>query len=484
MLFNSIAFLLFFPVVTALYFLLPYRFRWMLLLAASCFFYMFFKPVYILILFFTIIIDYIAGILIENAEGPRRKFYLLWSLIANIGVLAIFKYFNFINGNITAMLTTAGMGNPIPFLKILLPIGLSFHTFQAMSYTIEVFRGNQKAERNFGIYALYVMFYPQLVAGPIERPQNILHQFYEKHDFSYARAVSGFRLMLMGFFKKVVIADRMSLVVNQVFAHPADQNGLTHLIAMYFFTIQIYCDFSGYSDIARGCARVMGYELMLNFKLPFLVRSIQEHWAKWHISLSSWFRDYLYIPLGGNRVPIWRRQINIFIVFFISGLWHGANWTYIIWGSLHGIYLIMANIRRMIFKTKEEDSKSFFIDFLNWFWTFHLIVITFIVFRAGSMPEAWHTFVSIATTTHIAVINYLHHIPVLKGLGRFDIATIILLFMGAIGLVGGEYLVNTPSFRAVFYRQASLRWAMYFAIFYAIIFLGYFGETQFIYFQF
>jgi D-alanyl-lipoteichoic acid acyltransferase DltB (MBOAT superfamily) len=253
---------------------------------------------------------------------------------------------------------------------------------------------------------------------------------------------------------------------------------------MYFFTIQIYCDFSGYSDIARGCARVMGYELMVNFKVPFLVLSIQEHWAKWHISLSSWFRDYLYIPLGGNRVSKWRRQFNIFLVFFISGLWHGANWTYIIWGSLHGIYLIMANIRRDITKVREEDSKSFFIDFLNWFWTFHLIVITFIVFRASSMAEAYHTFMSIATTTHVAIINYLHHVPVLKGFGRYDVMTIALLFAGAIGLVGGEYVVNTPKFRAAFYKHAALRMVMYFAIFYAIIFLGYFGETQFIYFQF
>ena len=484
MLFNSVAFLVFFPVVTILYFLLPYKYRWMLLLAASCFFYMFFKPIYILILLFTIVIDYYAGILIENAEGSRRKFYLMWSLVANIGVLAIFKYYNFINENLTTLLATAGMGNPIPVLKILLPIGLSFHTFQAMSYTIEVFRGNQKAERKFGIYALYVMFYPQLVAGPIERPQHILHQFYEKYDFSYDRVVSGFRLMLMGFFKKVVIADRMALVVNQVFAHHADQNGLTHLIAMYLFTIQLYGDFAGYSDIARGCARVMGYELMVNFNSPYLVRSINEYWAKWHLSLSTWFRDYVYIPLGGGRVSYWRKQLNIFTVFFISGVWHGANWTYILWGSLQGIFIILANFRRDIFKSREEDSKSFFIDFLNWLWAFHLIVFSLILIRSKTIVEAWNVFISILTTTHLAILQYLHHVPVLLGFGRFDIFTVGLLLASAAGLLGGEYVVNTPKFRNFFYRHSSLRWAMYFGIFYSIIFLGYFGETQFIYFQF
>ena len=227
MLFNSAAFTIFFPVITILYFLLPYKYRNLLLLLASCYFYMFFKPVYILILFFTIIIDSYAGILIENADGPRKKFFLSWSLVANIGVLAIFKYYNFINENVTDLIKVFGGTNPIPYLSILLPIGLSFHTFQAMSYTIEVYRGNQKSERNFLTYALYVMFYPQLVAGPIERPQNVIHQFYEKHDFDPVLVTSGLRLMLLGFFKKVVIADRLALVVNSVYDHPVGQNTLT-----------------------------------------------------------------------------------------------------------------------------------------------------------------------------------------------------------------------------------------------------------------
>jgi alginate O-acetyltransferase complex protein AlgI len=484
MLFNSIAFGLFFPIVTLLYFMLPYQYRWMLLLAASCFFYMFFKPVYILILFFTIVIDYYAGILIENADGAQRKFYLMWSLIANVGVLAIFKYYNFLNDNMTGLLHSLGSDNPIPYLSILLPIGLSFHTFQAMSYTIEVYRGNQKAERHFGIYALYVMFYPQLVAGPIERPQNILHQFYEKYDFSYERAVSGLRLMLMGFFKKVVIADRMALVVNQVYNHPHDQNGLTYLIATYFFTIQIYCDFSGYSDIARGCARVMGYELMLNFNMPYISRSIQEFWSRWHISLSTWFRDYLYIPLGGNKVSKQRWYFNLFIVFLISGLWHGASWNYVIWGALHGLYLVLAHLRKAIVKPNPDSTASWWRDLLDWFWTFHLVVLTWVFFRAATLHEALHTIHSILTDTLHTLLQYKHGVPVLLGMGRFTISSIAILLLGAIITLSAEHIFSLPKIRQQFYTNRSLRLALYFIVLYSIIFLGYFGETQFIYFQF
>jgi len=297
MLFNSPEFLLFFCIVTTLFFLLPHKFRWILLLLASCFFYMFFKAVYILILGFTIIIDYYAGIKIEAADQPKtKKNYLVLSLIANIGILAVFKYYNFINDNISGLYNLLGYKNPIPYLKTLLPIGLSFHTFQAMSYTIEVYRGNQKAEKHFGIYALYVMFYPQLVAGPIERPQNILHQFHEKKYFDYERVLSGLRMMLLGFFKKIVIADRLSVYVDSVYGDVGHANFITVFIAIVFFSVQIYCDFSGYSDIAIGAAKVMGYDLMTNFNIPFISKNVTEFWRRWHISLSTWFNDYLFTP--------------------------------------------------------------------------------------------------------------------------------------------------------------------------------------------
>ena len=331
MLFNSLQFAVFFVVVTTVYFLLADKHRWKLLLISSCYFYMSFVPAYILILGFTIVIDYFAGILIEQSSGNKRNFYLILSIAANVGVLAIFKYYNFLNDNLTAILGDFGYQNKIPYLSILLPIGLSFHTFQAMSYTIEVYRGHQKAERHFGIYSLYVMFYPQLVAGPIERPQNILPQMHAKHEFKYENVVEGLRLMLWGFFKKIVIADRLAIYVDAVYNNADKHSGITLITATVFFAFQIYCDFSGYTDIARGAARVMGYELMLNFRRPYLAKSIKEFWSRWHISLSTWFRDYLYIPLGGNRVPIPRWYLNLMIVFMISRLWHGAALTYIIW---------------------------------------------------------------------------------------------------------------------------------------------------------
>ncbi len=301
MLFNSVQFLIFFPVVTALYFVLPHKYRWAMLLAASCIFYMVFIPAYILILASTIIVDYIAGIYIERSTGARRRLFLIISIISNVGFLAFFKYFNFLNGNIAFLARLIHWNYPINVLYIILPIGLSFHTFQAMSYTIEVYRGTQRAERHFGIYALYVMFYPQLVAGPIERPGRLIHQFYEEHHFDYVRVTSALKLMTWGLFKKVVIADRLAMIVNPVYNNPAQYNGMTLALATVCFAYQIYCDFSGYSDIARGSAQAMGFDLMDNFNRPYFAKSIAEFWKRWHVSLSTWFRDYVYIPMGGEQ---------------------------------------------------------------------------------------------------------------------------------------------------------------------------------------
>lgn len=393
MLFNSLQFCIFFIVVTTLYFILPHKFRWFLLLAASCYFYMVFVPVYILILGFTIVVDYFAGIYIEKSTGKRRKLFLTYSLIANIGVLAVFKYYNFINDNLTTLLHGMDYKNPIPYLSILLPVGLSFHTFQAMSYTIEVYRGHQPAERNFGIYSLYVMFYPQLVAGPIERPQNLLHQFYEKHDFDYQRVSDGLKLMLWGLFKKLVVADRLSLYVNAVYGNPDQHTGLSLLLATIFFAFQIYCDFSGYSDIAIGAARVMGFKLMTNFNRPYFSKSIAEFWKRWHISLSTWFKDYLYISLGGNRVSIPRWYFNLFIVFLISGLWHGANWTFIIWGALNGLYLVAALITapftKKLTKASGISKTKWLNELLQILFTFGLTCFAWIFFRANTVHDAF-----------------------------------------------------------------------------------------------
>ncbi len=290
MLFNSAAFLIFFPVVTTAYFLLPHRFRWLLLLAASCYFYMAFIPKYILILAVTITVDYFAGLGLEKYEGRTKRWVLLASILTNIGMLAFFKYFNFANENLAQLAKFIGWNYPLHSLAIILPIGLSFHTFQSLSYTIEVYRGRQQAERHFGYLALYVMYYPQLVAGPIERPQNILHQLHTEQHFEYRRVTDGLKWMAWGMFKKVVIADRMVLFVNPVYNDPAQHTGPALVFATLAFAVQIYCDFSGYSDIALGSAQVMGVRLMKNFDHPYFARSISEFWRRWHISLSTWFR--------------------------------------------------------------------------------------------------------------------------------------------------------------------------------------------------
>ncbi|HLP10805.1 MAG TPA: MBOAT family O-acyltransferase [Flavobacteriales bacterium] len=273
-------------------------------------------------------------------------------------------------------------------LKIILPIGLSFHTFQAMSYTIEVYRGNFKAERHFGIYALYVMFYPQLVAGPIERPQNVLHQFREKHNFNPVLFQAGLRLMLWGLFKKVVIADRLAIYVDGVFDSPEQLGSLNYILATVFFSVQIYCDFSGYSDIAIGSARTMGFDLMTNFNRPYFSTNIREFWSRWHISLSTWFRDYLYIPLGGNRVSKSRLYYNTVIVFMLSGFWHGAKWTFVVWGGLHAIYSVIHMATKSYF---EKMKKRFgWYRLAAVFTTFALVSFAWIFFRANNLHSAGH----------------------------------------------------------------------------------------------
>ncbi|MDE1946239.1 MAG: MBOAT family protein, partial [Patescibacteria group bacterium] len=318
MLFNSLSFLIFFAAVFLLYFaVIPDRFRWLFLLVASCIFYMAYIPQFILILFFLIAVDYFMGIEIAKAEGSARKKFLIVSIIANLGTLFFFKYFNFFNENAAAIAKLIHWNYSPLLLQIALPLGLSFHVFQSLSYVIEVYKGRQQAERHFGIYALYVMFFPQLVAGPIERPQHMLHQFHEQHDFSAVRVRRGLEIMLWGFFKKLVIADWGGQIVDHVFSNIPGTNSWTVVIAVFLFTYQLYCDFSGYSDIAVGLALVFGYHLTWNFNRPFASRSIAELWRRWHISLSSWLRDYLYTPLAfaWRKAGTWGIYASLLVTF-------------------------------------------------------------------------------------------------------------------------------------------------------------------------
>ena len=392
MLFNSLHFIFFFVLVTAIYFALAHRYRWQWLLLASCYFYMVFVPVYLVILAVTIVIDYFAGIWIFKAEGKARKWLLSMSIVANVGILALFKYYNFINENLTHLLGWFQQENPIPYLTILLPIGLSFHTFQAMSYTIEVYRGNQLPERHFGLYALYVMFFPQLVAGPIERPQNMLHQFRSEHVWNWSRFFEGSKWMIWGFFMKLVVADRLAEYVDSTIGNPMNHSGWSLWVGSVFFAFQIYCDFAGYSLIALGSARIMGFDLMVNFRRPYLAQSVSEFWSRWHISLSTWFRDYVYIALGGNRVGSVKKYRNLLTVFLLSGLWHGASWTFVVWGGLNGVFLVISQMWKDIFAgfMGKWNAAILYLTrniFLRFF-TFVLIVFTWVFFRAVSIEDA------------------------------------------------------------------------------------------------
>ncbi len=450
-----------------------------MLLVASCVFYMFFIPSYILILLFTIVIDYFAGIWIENAKGKRRKLFLIISIIANIGVLSVFKYYNFFAENIEGIAELLGWHPNIPFLNMILPIGLSFHTFQAMSYTIEVYRGNQKSERNILIYALYVMFYPQLVAGPIERPQNLLHQFKEDHTFDYTRIVAGLKLMLWGLFKKVVIADRCGAYVSNVFDYPYQHEGetITFWCGLFFFAWQLYCDFSGYSDMAIGAAQVMGIKLMTNFKRPYLSKSIGEIWQRWHISLTSWFMDYVFRPLGGYRKGRDRGAINLLIVYFLSGLWHGAAWTFIICFFLFGAQLVFRlyfkkQINWLFSKLESPNSKRW-NNILHTAIAFIMICIPFAFFRAHSLPDA------------LFILKSLFNFGT-GGLSIGNSSTFIYAVIGVIILysveIYQEYYSKSDALPEP--KSTGFKFVFYSSVIIYILLTGVFDASQFIYFQF
>ena len=393
MIFNSAEFLVFYPLVLLFYFVLPKKLKWPLLLAASYFFYMIWNPPLIFLILFTTAVSYVSAIIIEKTENKaRKKFWLAMTLITSLGVLFFFKYFNFLADSAISVWNFFGGNADDLVLKLILPVGISFYTFQTLSYVIDVYRGDIKAERHFGWYALFVSFFPQLVAGPIERPDNLLPQLKADHKLEASNAFAGIQKMAVGFFKKIVVADLIAEFVNSVYNSPESATGFGIVIASVLFSVQIYCDFSGYTDIAIGCARVMGIRLMQNFNRPYQARSIKEFWARWHISLSTWFRDYLYIPLGGNRCSKARHFFNIFVVFFVSGLWHGASWTFVVWGVLHGVYQIVGALtkkpRERIYKALKIKTES--LAFVLWqrFWTFVLVCFSWIFFRANSFSDA------------------------------------------------------------------------------------------------
>ncbi|WP_018478611.1 MBOAT family O-acyltransferase [Pontibacter roseus] len=492
MLFNSTEFFIFFPVVVTLYFLTPYNRRWLILLLASYYFYASWKPAYTLILVISTLIDYFCGRAMgryTDDEKNKRKPFLYLSLASNLGILGLFKYYNFFNDSARDIAHTLDMAYAMPAFELLLPMGISFYTFQTMSYSIDVYQGRIKPERHLGIFALFVTFFPQLVAGPIERAGNLLGQLKTDHDFRYERVVAGLRRMGWGFFKKIMIADNLALMVNQVYNNPTDYEGITLILATIFFAFQIYCDFSGYSDIAIGAAQVMGFRLMENFRRPYFSKSISEFWSRWHISLSSWFRDYLYIPLGGNRVIKWRWYYNLFITFLVSGLWHGANWTFVVWGALHGFYLVFAIVtakqRNALAGMLGLTSHPTLYKWVQVLSVFVLVCFSWVFFRANTIGDAVYiiqsSFAGLGNVRQLFSAADLNHMLFMdQGFKVFAVSVISILIMETVHLIQRKGSVSQLISR----RPVWVRWGVYYAAIIAVLLFGQFGHQEFIYFQF
>lgn len=389
MVFDSLSYLIFLSIVLVVFYSIPHKTRWLWLLLSSCYFYMALIPIYILLLFLIITTDYFVGLMLDSPKAQYRRLILCLSLLSNIGTLFIFKYFNFFSTTIHSLLASFNIVIPVFHMNWLLPLGLSFHTFQSMSYTLEVYYGRQKAIRHLGKVACYVMFFPQLVAGPIERPQHFFPQLFSEKYLNLGNLTVGSRRILYGLFKKMIVADNLGGFVDAIFMGQAPNHPFYSFFAIIGFSIQIYMDFSGYCDIALGSARLFGFDLSENFRSPYSATSISEFWKRWHITLSQWFRDYLYIPLGGNRTSLSKQQLNILIVFLISGLWHGASWTYVLWGFLHGIALVIENLFRHFKKlaVPRTDNRigGSLAKIFAWCFTTSFVCLAWTYFRAPSI---------------------------------------------------------------------------------------------------
>lgn len=485
MLFNSLEFLIFFPIVVTLFFACPYRYRWIVLLAASYYFYAAWKVEYIVLIIAATLFSYgTARLMVRPEYHAKRTLLLVIGLGANLVILFAFKYFNFVNDSLRAVFNQFNLVYDAPMFQLLLPIGISFYTFQSLGYIIDVYRGKLEPEHHLGRFALFVAFFPQLLAGPIGRAPNLLPQFYAKFDFDEARVSSGLRLMLWGMFQKVVIADRLGLYVNAVYNDPSAWSGWPVLMATFFFAFQIYCDFAGYSNIAIGAARVMGFNLMENFRRPYFAQSPAEFWRRWHISLSTWFRDYLYIPLGGSRVPVPRWYLNLMIVFLVSGLWHGAAWTFVIWGGLHGLYVVgeatTTTARSKLAGRLGLDRRPATLAVLSGVVTFILVDLAWVFFRANSMADAFLLLSNMAPLTNFADLTAPWPAVVSNPAQEMALSLALILLLLVVHWVEEQQWLTT----ILWQRPLWLRWAAYLGLALAIMNLGITAEVPFIYFQF
>lgn len=475
--FNSLEYLLFLPVTLILYFILPKKIKNPALLIASFFFYMNWEPIYGLLMLFSIAATYLCGILVSKQALGKKKLWLVLCLLINLGILFVFKYFNFFTDTLGSV-----VGKELITINVLLPVGISFYTFQALGYTIDVYRGDIEAEKNFIDYALFVSFFPQLVAGPIERTGNIVPQLKKTHKFKFVNLRDGFLLILWGMMKKILIADNLAVMVNTVYNDVHSHTGMQMIFATFCFAFQIYCDFSAYSDIARGSARIMDIELMRNFDCPYRAQSIKEFWRRWHISLSTWFKDYLYFPLGGSRCNKARQCFNLMVVFLVSGLWHGAAMTYVIWGIMHGAYqiigLLMTPLKKKVYKLIPEN--NIILVVFRTVCTFVLVNLAWVLFRANSLSDAAYIFKTVFNMDSVFPLAFGALGLSRKMLAVVGIAVVILYI---VDLINSKKPVADAINKTVF-----LRYLIYVIILLAIFIFGYYGAgfdpQDFVYFQF
>ncbi len=435
-------------------------------------------PEYILLITASTFVSYITALLMEKCSNKsKKKLCLIVSIVVNVGILFVFKYFNFFNDSLKSLFNYFNIFYDLPAFRLLLPVGISFYTFQVLSYSIDVYWGKTKPEKHYGIFSLYVAFFPQLVAGPIERSTKLLPQFFREHKFNFQQVKSGALLMLWGFFQKTVIADRLAIYVSEAFSRPAEYPGSVFYVALAFFLIQVFCDFSGYSDIAIGGARILGFDLMKNFRLPFFATSVVEFWNRWHMSLTTWLRDYIYFPLGGGRKGAVRTYINIMILMGLVGLWHGAAWTFVLWGLFHGVMMGLSRLSSKfwarfykILRVPDGIAKV-----IGMFITFNIISFSGLLFRAGNLSESLIIMRKLFFNFNLSGLQ----IVGLNNYGFF-IAICALLILFFVHLIQrkqsmGKFLSKLPR---------GVRWALYYALIFSIMIFGEFNLTPFVYFQF
>ena len=475
MLYTSFKFLLFFPIVCLFYFLFKKeKTRKIWLLISSYFFYICWNAYYSLLLLFSTIVTYLSGKYISKYP-KKKKIFLIISLVINIGILFFFKYANFFIDNLNNILNIFKISN-FNHLDILLPVGISFYTFQALSYTMDIYRGDVKEEKSFLDYALFVSFFPQLVSGPIEKSKDFLPQLKIKHNFDYDRVKKGLLIMLVGFIFKMVVADRIAIAVNTVYGNLSNYSGIILFITAILYSFQIYTDFYGYSLIAKGTAKVLGYELYDNFDSPYLSKSIKEFWRRWHISLSTWFRDYLYFPLGGSRTSYIKKIRNIMIVFLVSGLWHGASWTFVIWGLLHGLYQVIGILTSKLREKIKFNNKI--LSSLKIVFTFLLVTFAWIFFRASTFTDAIYVITNSFKNFDLNLMSL--------GLDKYNL---IFMFASVVSIVIFDILrLKVDLYRWLQERNIVIRWIIYFALIWITLIFGIYGpgysENTFIYIQF